>query len=340
MATKPKLQPLSARRSSPRTRSGAVPEPISTPNSDEIPRTPFSSKAITPLSGTQESVSLSEWWLKRKANGKGLGVEGFGTIGESTVTQRFSLATISTRHDITTLETSDAVTVSLSGIIDQSLSVENGVSSEVCNRFLLGFPCDWKDYIEEGFVEEEKDYGVSFSDIPVNRMDDVLATASPCFLDEIMGYAVDNLRDLLHPGGTGKPDKERHKARKECERSVKECRTPRRDGGDEKRLVLSDEGVKTRGMLRSREEDETERHKKPRKECESSVKGTPRRDGGDEKRLVLSDEGVKTRGMLRWREECEAERNKPRKECERSVKDCRTPRRDGGDEKCLVLSDG
>ncbi|CAN6917423.1 unnamed protein product [Brassica oleracea] len=253
MAKKSKLQSLSARRSSPRTRSGAVREPISTraascsrfvpkPNSDEIPRTPFSFKSITPIGGTLKSVSLSDWWLTKKANEKGLGVAGFESKGGPEV-RLFSSATISTRHDSTTLETSDGLTVSISGFINRSRSLQNGLSSEVCNRFLLGFPYHWRDYTEEGFLEEEEeeDYGVSFDDIPVNRLQDVLFTASPRFQAKMLDDAVDSLRDLLR-STTEKPDKE--------------CRTPRMDGGDEESLVLSVVGVKTRGMVRRREEGE------------------------------------------------------------------------------------
>ncbi|CDY23812.1 BnaA01g21630D [Brassica napus] len=250
MATKSKLQSLSARRSSPRTRSGAVREPISTPaapcsrfvpkpNSDEIPpRTPFSFKSITPT--TLKSVSLSDWWLTKKANETGLGVSGFESKGGPEV-RLFSSAAISTRHDSTTLETSDGLTVSISGFINRSRSFQNGFSSEDCNRFLLGFPYHWKDYTEERFVEEEKDHCVSFDDIPVNRLQDVLFTASPRFQAKILDDAVDSLRDLLR-SSTEKPDKE--------------CRTPRMDGGNEESLVLSVVGVKTRGMVRRREEGE------------------------------------------------------------------------------------
>ncbi|KAJ4866177.1 kinase interacting family protein [Raphanus sativus] len=254
MATKSKLHPVSARRSSPRTRSGAVPEPVSTPptrsrsvpkpNSDSIPRTtPFSSKSITPISGggaLLKPVSLSDWWLTKKANNnKGLGVSGFESKGGSKV-RLFSSATISTRHDSTTLQTSDGLTVSISGFINRSRSLQNGFSPQLCNRFLLGFPYHWKDYIEEGFVEEEKDYGVvSFDDIPVNRLHDVLFTASSCFQAKILDDAVDSLRDLL---------------RSSTEK--KECRTPRMDDGDEESLVPSVKGVETRGMLRRREEGE------------------------------------------------------------------------------------
>ncbi|KAJ0254512.1 Protein EMBRYO DEFECTIVE 1674 [Hirschfeldia incana] len=271
MATKSKQQSLPSRRSSPRTRSGAAPEPISTPatcsrfapkpNSDEITRTPFSAKAITPISGTLKSVSLSDWWLTKKANEKGLGVSGFESKGGSKV-RLFSSATISTRHDSTTLETSDGLTVSISGFINRSRSLQNGFSSQVCNRFLLGFPYHWKDYAEPVFVEdeeeeEERDYeGVSFDDIPVTRLQDVLLTASPRFQDKIFDHAVNSLRELLR-SGTEKQAEECRKAEKECERSGKECRTPRMDdGGGEESSVRSVVGVRTRGMVRRREEDE------------------------------------------------------------------------------------
>lgn len=90
-------------------------------------------------------------------------------------------------------------------------------------------------------MEEEKDHCVSFDDIPVNRLQDVLFTASPRFQAKILDDAVDSLRDLLR-SCTEKPDKE--------------CRTPRMDGGNEESLVLSVVGVKTRGMVRRREEGE------------------------------------------------------------------------------------
>lgn len=75
----------------------------------------------------------------------------------------------------------------------------------------------------------------------MNRLQDVLFTASPCFQAKILDDAVDSLRDLLR-SSTEKPDKE--------------CRTPRMDDGDEESLVRSVKGVETRGMLRRREEGE------------------------------------------------------------------------------------
>ncbi|CAH2047236.1 unnamed protein product [Thlaspi arvense] len=228
--------------SSPRTFSKFVPEPNSSPRTDGIPRTPFSSGAVTPVVGALKSVSLSDWWLTKKANEKALGVTGFESKGGYEV-RLFSSGTISIRHDSTTLETSDGIRVCISGFINRSRTLQNGFSSEVCNRFLLGFPYSWKDHDEDETVEEKKHFGISFDDIPVNRYEDLLFTSSSCLKSEILDDVVNSLRDLVCP--------RTEKSNEECEKS----RMITEDDDDES-VVPSVVGVKTRGMLRRSEENE------------------------------------------------------------------------------------
>ncbi|CAA7028238.1 unnamed protein product [Microthlaspi erraticum] len=247
-------------KSSRRTRSGAMPEPISSPRTcsrfvpepdspqgtDGIPQTPFSFGVLTPIAGTLKSVSLSDWWLTKKANvKKGLCVSGFESKRGSEV-RLFSSGAISKRHDCNTLETLDGIEVCISGFINRSRSLQNGVSPEVCNRFLLGFPYNWDDNDEES-VEEKKGLNFSFDDVPVNRFHDLLlSSSSSCLKNKIFDDVVESLRDLVSlPPST----------EKKCEESEKECEKPR-VGHDDESVVPKVVGVKTRGMMKRREDNE------------------------------------------------------------------------------------
>ncbi|KAL1204500.1 Protein EMBRYO DEFECTIVE [Cardamine amara subsp. amara] len=244
MATKSKLQSLSAHRTSPRTRSKSLPESNPSPftfsraslkpnSSPGTNRTPFSLGAITPI-GNLKSVTLSDWWLIKKGKEKTLCVSGFESKGGSEV-RLFSSGTITKRHDSITLEAIDGITICINGFINRSRSLQNGITNEVCNRFLFGFPYDWNEE-EEGFVEEKKkNVDVSFDDIPVNRLQD-LCFLEGCLKDRILDDVVSSLRDLVCP-----------KLDKKCEKS--------RIGGDES-LDSGIVGVKTRGMRRRRQDDD------------------------------------------------------------------------------------
>ncbi|XP_010414757.1 PREDICTED: protein EMBRYO DEFECTIVE 1674-like [Camelina sativa] len=220
MATKSKPQSLSARCSSPprtrskplpetnpspRTRSKPLPETnpsprthpeaLPKPNFPPTPRTPASLGAITPIVKTK-SVTLSDWWLTRKGKDKekkALCITGF----ESDV-RLFSSGTILKRHNSVTLESVDGITISISGFINRARSMENGVSEEVCNRFLLGFPFNWEDYNEENVVDEDRGFVVSFNDVPVNRIQD-LSFVDGYLKDRILVDVVASLRDMVCP---------------------------------------------------------------------------------------------------------------------------------------------
>ncbi|XP_019101020.1 PREDICTED: protein EMBRYO DEFECTIVE 1674-like [Camelina sativa] len=219
MTTKSKPQSLSTRRSPPRTRSKPLPETNPSPrtrskpqpepnpsprthpkalpklNFSPFPPTPASLGAITPI-GTRKYVTLSEWWLTRKGKDKekkALCITGF----ESDV-RLFSSGRILKRHNSVTLESVDGITISISGFINRARSIENGVSEEVCNHFLLGFPFNWEDYNEEIVVDEDRGFVVSFDDVPVNRIQD-LSFVDGCLKDKILVDVVSSLRDMVCP---------------------------------------------------------------------------------------------------------------------------------------------
>ncbi|XP_039050727.1 uncharacterized protein LOC120191935 [Hibiscus syriacus] len=89
-------------------------------------------------------VLLYDWWLCTAKTG-GLAVGGFECRGRQG--QRvLHTAAIAKRREATTLETADGITVSISGFINTSRTLENGFSSKVCSHFLFGFPYDWEEY--------------------------------------------------------------------------------------------------------------------------------------------------------------------------------------------------
>ncbi|KAL5710919.1 hypothetical protein ACHQM5_021427 [Ranunculus cassubicifolius] len=97
------------------------------------------------------SVSLYDWWLIKSEtdfNGKRLAVGGSTSNGK-VLSRVFSSAPISKRYNLLELETADGVTVFIRGYINQTRSQDNGISSEVCSHFLVGFPYNWEDYSYE-----------------------------------------------------------------------------------------------------------------------------------------------------------------------------------------------
>ncbi|KAF8012287.1 hypothetical protein BT93_I0428 [Corymbia citriodora subsp. variegata] len=93
---------------------------------------------------SQTQVFLNEWWLVN-ANGKGLAIGGFAHRDSERVSL-FCSAPIVKRHDTTTFETADGMTIMVGGLINRLRTLENGFSSKVCNKFRLGFPYDWAEY--------------------------------------------------------------------------------------------------------------------------------------------------------------------------------------------------
>ncbi|KAL5781076.1 hypothetical protein ACOSP7_006105 [Xanthoceras sorbifolium] len=127
---------LKARRSIPVT-------PNSNAKQSQSPKTPFTKLSSLPV----KSVLLYDWWLV-PAHGKGLAVGGFASR-ESLGVRTFGSAAIVKRHDTTTLETADGITVTINGFINRSRTHLNGFPLEVCNHFLLGFPYYWEEYANQ-----------------------------------------------------------------------------------------------------------------------------------------------------------------------------------------------
>ncbi|KAK4800744.1 hypothetical protein SAY86_021231 [Trapa natans] len=61
----------------------------------------------------------------------------------------FKSAPIIKVNDFYSLETADNVCVILRGLVNKSLSSENGFPGEVCKHFVFGFPVNWKKFVTE-----------------------------------------------------------------------------------------------------------------------------------------------------------------------------------------------
>ncbi|KAF5733870.1 putative Kinase interacting family protein [Tripterygium wilfordii] len=140
-----------------------------------------------------KSVFLYDWWLmKPKGNkNRGLAVGGFASRGRQEA-RVFCSAEISKRHDTTTLETMDGITVTISGFINRSRTHSNGFPLEICHNFMLGFPYNWEEYATQPSSEEAVDRScpsaesgssanswctllpAAFDDLPVTKARDFL----------------------------------------------------------------------------------------------------------------------------------------------------------------------
>ncbi|KAF9679118.1 hypothetical protein SADUNF_Sadunf07G0106800 [Salix dunnii] len=178
-----------------------------------------------------DEVWLYDWWLA-KAEGDDLAVSGF-TFREGLGTRLFCPAAILKRHYATILETKDGITVTISGFINRDRTRENGFSFQICERFQLGFPHSWLELATQlggeesankgvppgksGFDEPKMSSGtstsaasVSFDDIPVTRIRDVLThplgESSDCALADMLEQFCSNNVEL--PTKSTIPDSE------------------------------------------------------------------------------------------------------------------------------------
>ncbi|XVF08381.1 hypothetical protein REPUB_Repub06bG0221600 [Reevesia pubescens] len=94
-----------------------------------------------------KSVLLNDWWLGL-AHPRGLAVSGFECRGRQGQRVLCS-APIAKRHDATTLETADGITIAITGFINTSRTLQNGFPPQVCSHFLFGFPYDWEEYASQ-----------------------------------------------------------------------------------------------------------------------------------------------------------------------------------------------
>ncbi|XP_048321999.2 protein EMBRYO DEFECTIVE 1674 isoform X1 [Ziziphus jujuba] len=136
------------------------------------------------LPATIRSVFLCDWWLE-KINGKRLAVGGTASR-ERLLTRVFISAPISKRYCATKLQTTDGMTITISGLINRSRTLQNGIPSKVCDQFLLGFPYDWEEYATLGeessagaastIISGRSEDNIPFSlnDLPETRTHDLL----------------------------------------------------------------------------------------------------------------------------------------------------------------------
>ncbi|KAL8244957.1 hypothetical protein R6Q59_011215 [Mikania micrantha] len=161
----------------------------------------------TPITSSKcKSVFLREWWLIKVdkeskigvggfANKESLGTRGMRLLGSAATGKRydvstledgiqvFSSAAIAKRHDSNTLEAEDGIIIMISGCINKSRTLSHGFSTKVSNCFLSGFPYNWKDYATKYSHEkcantENQSLPVSFDDLPVTRVRDLLISES------------------------------------------------------------------------------------------------------------------------------------------------------------------
>ncbi|KAF6172340.1 hypothetical protein GIB67_024962, partial [Kingdonia uniflora] len=110
----------------------------------------------------------------------------------------FASAPIVKRYDTFTLETADGFTIIVKGFINFGRTSENGISSEICNHFLLGFPYYWETYANQSLGEKSTckttPANISDSDKLMSRLGDRESRDLPVNLDEL---PVTSVRDLL-----------------------------------------------------------------------------------------------------------------------------------------------
>ncbi|XP_048128220.1 kinetochore-associated protein KNL-2 homolog isoform X2 [Rhodamnia argentea] len=147
---------------------------------------------------SRTQVFLNEWWLVN-ANGKGLAIGGFAHRDERV--SLFCSAPIVKRHDTTTFETADGMTIMVGGLINRLRTLENGFSSKVCNKFLLGFPYDWAEYSTSCYGEDSSIQAGSVKATVSEETDSQSRSTTNYFeatsLDDV---TVPKLRDLFSLG--------------------------------------------------------------------------------------------------------------------------------------------
>lgn len=105
-----------------------------------------------------------------------MAVGGVASVGRDR--ERVFLSTvIAEREEANVLHTQDGITILFRGLINASRSSLNGVPSQICQHFLVGFPHDWKKYSPHSFGDQDID-GVTasaHSSASSNRMDSIFS---------------------------------------------------------------------------------------------------------------------------------------------------------------------
>ncbi|XP_050907255.1 kinetochore-associated protein KNL-2 homolog [Lathyrus oleraceus] len=133
----------------------------------------------TPLSNSIfkcKQIFLHEWWLVKPQNHcNGFAIAGFASIGRG---EKVFVSTVIVKvHETNVVETQDGVIVGFRGFINFSRSFQNGFSSQICQRFSIGFPHDWKKLSarlgnECDYVDRVNDFDVSNTPCHKETMDD------------------------------------------------------------------------------------------------------------------------------------------------------------------------
>ncbi|KAF6162266.1 hypothetical protein GIB67_008395, partial [Kingdonia uniflora] len=114
----------------------------------------------------------------------------------------FASAPIVKRYDTFTLETADGFTIIVKGFINFERTSENGISSEICNHILFGFPYYWETYANQSLGEKSTckttPANISDSDKLMRWLSDRESSDLPVNLDEL---PVTSVRDLQEEGG-------------------------------------------------------------------------------------------------------------------------------------------
>ncbi|TKY68078.1 SANT associated [Spatholobus suberectus] len=113
-------------------------------------------------------LSICSFWIWKWNWNASLSPYG-GVIAISTQRRRdrervFLSTVIAEREEANVLRTEDGITILFRGFINTSRSCQNGVPSEVCQHFLVGFPHDWKKYSAHSFGNEDIDGVTAFGD--------------------------------------------------------------------------------------------------------------------------------------------------------------------------------
>ncbi|XP_050220518.1 protein EMBRYO DEFECTIVE 1674 [Mercurialis annua] len=145
-------------------------------------------------------VLLHDWWLL-KSHINRISLAGsasrHGRLGEIVF---FSSTPICRRIDATTVETTDGITITVSGMLNRSRTHQNGIPFKVCNLFQLGFPHHWEEVVAQMYNEGEsvkKDTSSEKSGF-LRRKKSSGTSAVPSILDDVPARRI---RDLVmrHP---------------------------------------------------------------------------------------------------------------------------------------------
>ncbi|QCD88952.1 SANT associated [Vigna unguiculata] len=133
-------------------------------------------------------VTLYDWWLIKATNdfqGKRLAVAGISSRKDEAM-RVFVSAPVIERYDVFSLMTADGIYLIISGFINEQRTIENGFDPQILNRFLFGFPPDWKTCALDFSREESttaNDLGSGFLDDSCSEiLSDGVENCTPTFL--------------------------------------------------------------------------------------------------------------------------------------------------------------